>query len=240
MYSPAANTYFTNGNASASVAIAPATFVGPAGTFIGNSTAKFRPVAACVEIIPSAVSYNSITGEIGATITATNQVSTTGTYTVDNVFALTSARSVLAKRNYTVNWFPGGLDHTYQPTLSNGSAALSDQSDNNAVLIAWRGYPAGISLTIRVTVVLEWTPIIGIGTGASATPAQAIDHNKQLAELHSAHPSFWHNFLSGVGHDVATAGRYLVRKGIATGAAFLNNAAARYVGGFAGAALLAA
>lgn len=239
MYSPAANTYFYNGNASSNVAIAPATGVGPAGTFIGTSTSKFRPIASCVEVIPSAVSYNNITGEIGAIVTATNQVSTAGTYTVDNVFTLTTARSVLAKRNYNVVWFPGGLDHTYQPTAVNGSATLSDQSDNNSVLVAWRGYPAGTSLTIRVTVVLEWTPLIGIGTGASATPAPGIDHHKQVAELHNAHPSFWNNFLSEVGRDISVAGRYLVRKGIATGAAFLNNAAARYVGGLAGAAMMA-
>jgi len=238
MYSPAANTYFYNANASSTVAIAPITGVGVAGTFLGTSANKFRPISACLEVIPSAVSYNSMTGEIGAAVCATNQITTAGTYRVDDVFTLCQARSVLAKKNYSVNWFPGGLDHTYAVGVNNGSATLSDQADQNAVLIAYRGYPAGIALVIRITVVLEWTPVIGIGTAASSAPAAGVDFAKQVGGLHSMKPDWWHNFAASAMHGMGVLANYAARGAVRAGTNLLTQAVPRYLGGLAGPALL--
>nr|WPR18256.1 MAG: hypothetical protein [Chemarfal virus 275] len=242
-YTPGTNLYVTGGNASPSVAITPQGFVGPGATFLAASSAKYRPVAACVTIVPAAVSLTNMTGELGCAITAGSQISTTGSYTTDQVFTLTQARGVLAKRVYEVNWYPGIFDGTYATTIpATGSAAVTDLADSNAILIAWRGYPAGSALSFRVTVIYEWTPTATVGTTLSSTPGIPVDVHKEAAVLHRARPDFWHNLGNEIKKDAGIAARYVARHAMSAAGSLATGVISRgaqYLGGTMAPALLA-
>jgi len=215
-FMPAANTYFVYGNANSSTAGVATLVNGPGASFLSTAAAKFRPVAACIEIIPSAVSATTVTGELGSAVVSVNTINASS-QSVDGVFQLTQARSVLAKRSYEAKWYPGTLDSTYAPA-SGGTATLADQADQNAILVAYRGYPAGTALSIRMTTVLEWTPLVNTGTTVSSQPRAGTNVMAHAADLHSNHSSWWNNFADGVKSDFASAARYVSRAGLYKGA----------------------
>nr|WPR18271.1 MAG: hypothetical protein [Chemarfal virus 52] len=232
-YSPAANAIFTATAAASSTLTVAGTSVGPGATFIGGNSAKFRPLAACVIVMPSAVSYTNITGEIATAVSASNAIENGVSYSVDNVFQICQHRCVLAKREYETKWFPGGLDHTYAKTNPAGTAALADSADQNSIIVAWRGWPAATPLSIRIVLVAEWTPVTTIGVAASSTPLAGQNHSAQVAAIHAANPGWWHNFVSGVKEDAGLAARYMSRMAIGAGTKVLQNKVMQYAGTYA-------
>lgn len=214
---PAAGQWLYYAAATSIATGTPTAQTGPGQIFLAANAAKFRPVAACVTVIPSAVSVTNITGEIAAAVVSANTLSTTTTSFVDGVFQLAQARSVLAKREYEIKWYPGTLDSTYAPAVS-GTATLADQADQNAVLVAYRGYPAGTSLSLRITVILEWTPVQNIGTAVSSAPRAGTNVTAHAAALHEHQSSWWHNLKTGFMDDLGSAARYVGRTGLYKGA----------------------
>jgi hypothetical protein len=231
LFTPGANNTLIAGNASSAVAVAPSVNAAVAASFLGTSASKMRAVAACTTVVPSAVSMTNITGEIGIAIVSANTIVTTGTYSADILFQLTQKRACLNKEVYEIKWFPGGLDETYAPLAPTALATLSDPADNNSILLVWRGYPAGVQLSIRLTSVLEWTPGYNIGTAVSSIPRDGVDVFKQANALHKANPNWWHKLGAELAHDVSSAARYLGRAGLAKGV--------QYLSGTVGPALLA-
>jgi hypothetical protein len=185
-----------------------------AGPYLTNA-AKIRPIAACFTVIPAAASYNSLTGEIGAYCGSANTLPATGSYSVDSALTLCNARTVLAKRGYEVKWFPGSLDSTYNAAAGAGAFTANDLSDVNSLILCVRGFPVGVTLNVRLTVVLEWTPVAAIGIAATSTPGHPLPHAQVAAALHTRQPHWWNNFFEGIGQDVSMAGRYVARKGLA-------------------------
>lgn len=217
VFTPAANVLLYAGNASPAVAITPAGITnGPAATWLGAAAIKIRPLAACLEMIPSAVSLTNMTGETACAILNASNITTLSSLSTDAVFQLCNDKDVLEKRDYEVKWFPGALDHTYAPVWTSGAvagtASLSDQADNNSVVIAWKGYPAGAALSFRATNVLEWCPQAGTGLAAQSAPRVPHDTQREAAVLHKKKPSWWNNFKKKHGHQMQQIGeKVLIR-----------------------------
>lgn len=200
-FCPAANARLQYEASASTISGTPLSFVGPGGPFLATNASKARSAAACVTVIPAATSYNNLTGEIAAANVGYNTLSTTTSASVDGVFQLCNSRTVMAKQAYDFKWFPQQLDATYAPSTSPaGSFGLSDPSDHNAILVAWRGYPAGVAVSIRLTTVIEWTPVSNIGIATTTMPRTPVDHLKEASALHTQNPHWWTNMF----HDVRT------------------------------------
>jgi hypothetical protein len=222
VFSPSANQTFILGRATSGTAGTPGIFPGPGATYLNANAGKMRPISACITVIPSAVSYNNLTGELGVFNTSSDTITTGTSLTVDQVLQLTGARTVLAKRSYDARWMPGSLDHTYNASSPIGGFTISDSSDANMVGIAYRGYPAGTALTIRVTLVCEWTPDPGLGiTTTAARNPNVLAHDKVVAAMSHQDASWWHDLMRDAGQglryvaqDIGKAARYGIQRGL--------------------------
>jgi len=216
-------TGFTAALPTASVAISTAN--GPGSAFLNATAANVRAVSACMELIPSGATYNNLSGEIGFGFVEYSTAPPGSTSTVDGLITLCPSRTVLAKRQYECKWVPGAVDHLYSPQTVGGSATPINQSVRG-MLVVWKGCPAGVAMTLRLTAVLEWTPDLGVGLAANAEGAVPVDHLKQSAALSRSHGTHWWNnllesaggvatrFATGLMDDAASAGRYIVRNKI--------------------------
>jgi len=199
---------------------------GPGQAFLGTNASQVRAVAACMTVIPSAVSTNNITGEIGVAVIPSNTFQLASSYTADNAMQLCNQRSVLAKRTYEAKWFPSPGDALYSNQVV--GAAATNTSPVNGIMLVYKGYPAATALSIRLTVVMEWTPVSSLGIPSTSTPRPPQNHEAQAAALHQAHPNWWNNLtetvssafnglVGGVASDLASAGRYTARGLITAG-----------------------
>jgi len=228
-YSPSNNSYVIVNVNTSGTAAAPGVFAGPGATYLGANAAKVRGIAACITIIPAATSYNTLTGEIGCFATSSNTLSGIGgaTYAPDGVLQLCNTRTVLAKREYEVKWFPGSLDHTYASASgTSGTFVTSEDADVNMIGFVWRGYPSGTPLNVRITTVVEWTPKQALGIAGTSTPGYGINHADQAAALHQAHPGWWNSLAHNMIEDASAVARNVGRRGMA----MLGSAAERAMG----------
>ncbi|APG76276.1 hypothetical protein 3 [Changjiang tombus-like virus 11] len=211
VFCPAANVRVQYEATASTIAGFPVVGLGPGATFLATNASKGRSAAACVTVIPAATSYNNLTGELAAANIGYNTLSTLTSTSVDGVFQLCNSRTVMAKQAYDFKWFPQELDATYAPSASGtGSFNLPDPSDHNAIVVAWRGYPAGVALSFRVTTVLEWTPVSNIGIATTTMPRAPVDHLREASALHTHNPHWWTNMYRDVGsHMVDQVGKGL-------------------------------
>lgn len=230
VFIPASNVVARTDQATSSTAAFPGTQAGPGASFLGATSAKLRPVAACVTMIPSAVSYNTLTGEMATANISANTVSGTTSLSPDQVFQLCSTRTVLSKRSYDSKWYPNKLDGTYSPNAGGASAGtytLGDPADNNAIVIAWRGYPAAVALSVRLTLVAEWTPSAGQGLAVTTAPRLGENYERHAAELHNASPHWWTDIFSDIAsHGLQEIGRglkYVTSMGVQQGVKYATN-----------------
>lgn len=214
VFCPAQNVYLRFQRASDDLAGSPTSTPGPGVPFLNGSARKIRSLAACVTVLPAAVSMTNMTGEIAVGNISWNTIEASGTYSVAQVFQLTNTRAVIAKRKYDVKWYPQLMDATYAPYSSGGAGSLSDPSDHNAIIIAWRGYPAGAALSFRLTNVIEWTPAHGTGIAATTMPAPAVDHQNLAAMLHRYNPSWWHDVVEHAGQEAGKGLKFLTSLGV--------------------------
>lgn len=225
-FAPGSNNFQSNGAATSAAPIVSAGFAGPGATFLTSNASKIRSFSACVTLVPSAVSMTNMTGEIGVAIVSVNTIGVGGTYTADGLFQLTQKRAVLAKEEYDVKWFPGGLDHTYTPNVS-GAFVLSDLADSNGILLVYRGYPAGVPLSVRLTTNVEWTPFSALGTAVSSVPRAGVDPHKEAAELHRRNPGWWHQLGHEIGNQLSQFGGAAIRYAGTQGVRYLAGTASR-------------
>lgn len=162
-----------------------------AANFFNSNVAKARPIAACMELIPSSLSITNITGELAMGVFDATTLAGGVSYTVDNIFALMNDREVIQKRDYELKWYPGSADYLYNQKTTGGALIAAEPSSQNIVAIAWRGLPAGTLLSFRLTAVYEWTPVSGLGLAVTSAPGRSQDWQNKSADLHSAHPDWW-------------------------------------------------
>jgi len=186
----------------------------PGATFLAANAGKTRCKALKLELIPAAASFSTITGEVAAGVTTSNSLAS-GVTTVDNLFDLAKAYGPLRRETVCSRWIPSGLDHTYS------GYNLVPSEDNNMVFVAYRGWPAAVPISVRITYVVEWTVRNTIGippTGAVSVP---LGHQHVIAAMQEQDPHWHHSILdemkrAGVGfaRDVGMFGRHLARSGM--------------------------
>lgn len=186
----------------------------PGGTFLNANAFKSRCKALKLELIPAAASFSNLTGEVAAGVTTINSF-VNGTTTVNDYFDIAKAYGPLRRETVSSRWIPSGLDHTY----ANYNTVPSE--DHNGVFIAYRGWPAGIPITVRITYVVEYTVRTNIGippTGAVSIP---LGHAQVIGALQTHDPHWHHSILDevkragvGIAHDVGMFGRGMAREGM--------------------------
>nr|UJQ92848.1 MAG: hypothetical protein [Narnaviridae sp.] len=186
----------------------------PGATFLTANAAKTRCKALKVELIPAAASFSNITGEVAAGV-GTSNLWASGVTTVDNLFDVAKASGPIRRETVVSRWIPSGLDHTYTPYNSVPS------EDHNSVFVAYRGWPAAVPISVRITYVVEYTVKSAIGippTGAVSIP---VGHHNVIASLQSHDPHWHHSILDevkragvGVARDVGMFGRNMARAGM--------------------------
>lgn len=219
-YFPGQETFLSQGAVTSSTLVSAGTAFGPGQNFLALNASQVRCIAACITIIPSAVSANNITGELGTSSITWNGIANGNSYTVDGFMQLCTTRAVLSKRSYEAKWFPGDSDSQYSSQVAAGSA-LPPDTNVNGILLCYKGYPAGTALSARLTAVIEWLPAQNLGVPAPTLPSASQNPTAQAAALHKANPDWWHNFgdfasqfVGGVGRTVANAGRQLLNSGL--------------------------
>lgn len=186
----------------------------PGATFLTANAAKTRCKALMLELIPSAASFSNITGEVAAGV-GTSNLWASGVTTVDNMFDVAKAAAPLRRETVVSRWIPSGLDHTY--TVYNSVPS----EDHNSVFVAYRGWPAAVPISVRITYVVEYTVNRSIGippTGAVSTP---VNHHAVIATLQSHDPHWHHSILDeakqagvGIAKDIGIFGRNMARAGM--------------------------
>lgn len=166
---PGSNLYLSGGNASSSVAFSPSSFVGPGAAMLATTARKARSNAACIQVLPSAVSMTSMTGEIATGIISADTITTLTSFSVDQVFQLLTRRETLAKVQFEQIWKPNLADQTYSTAnaANDGTFFYTTPEDSNMIVVAFRSYPAGVGLSMRLTNVMEYTARAGIGLAAT-------------------------------------------------------------------------
>lgn len=191
MIIPGGNNFATAGAAASNTALTANSGALSGQSFLVGASKKARAMAACATVIPSAVSMTNITGELACGIVSSD-MAITG-QTVDGIFQLLTGRSVIAKRPYDVKFMPGVSDQDYN--IINGANGFTFTDGSNAIVIAWRGYPAAVGLSVRVTNVLEWTPIPnnGIATSNLDNTVEYGLAQRVAGTMSNANPHWWHN-----------------------------------------------
>jgi len=225
-YFPGPCTLFTTSAVTGAANALVQTVSGPGVSYLTSTANQVRAIAACIEVIPSGASYNNLTGEIGFGYCDWNTAAGGANISANQLFQLCSARAVLAKSAFEAKWTPGDADHLYC-SITTGSASFSVPIGSmRGLLLCWRDAPANIGLTVRLTSVLEWVPDLGQGLAYNAAPAIPLDHRSQVAQIAARAGTHWWNnlghdaasaaskFAAGAMHDVAAAGRYMLRSGL--------------------------
>lgn len=186
----------------------------PGAVFLGANANKTRCKALKLELIPSAASFSTITGEVAAGV-STGAFFATGVTTVDNIFDIAKAYGPIRREAIVSRWIPSGLDHTY------AAYNVAPDEDHNTVFIAYRGWPAGVQISVRITYVVEYTIKNTVGippTGAVSVP---LGHQHVLAAMQTRDPHWHHSILDevkragvGIARDVGNFGRHMARNGM--------------------------
>lgn len=222
---PGQLVYHTIQVATSGTSAAVSSVLGPGNSFCGTNASNVRCVAACVEVLASAVSLTNITGELGVAQINWNDIGSATTAAPDQYFQLATSRAVLTKEAFELKWVPGESDELYS-SVNVGTSASPPGNGVSGMLVVYRGYPAAAALTFRITAVLEWTAKNNVGIPGSTGAAGPSDMQKHVGALNAAKPDWWHNltnslahtgsaFVSGLASDVGKMGRYMAQQGMA-------------------------
>jgi hypothetical protein len=186
----------------------------PGQVFLNANASKTRCKALKLELIPSAASFTNITGEAACGVT-TGQSFVAGSTTINQIFDIAKAYGPLRREIVTSRWFPSGLDHTY------AAYNTAPNEDHNWVFIAYRGWPAGTSITVRITYVVEFTLKNDIGIPPTGAVSNPIGHAHVLSSLQAQDPHWHHSLLDevkkagvGIAEDVGKFARHAARNGM--------------------------
>lgn len=214
IYHPASGMVHASGgaNGGTSTTLAYGTSFTPGFATTNAVAAKQRALAAVITAFASGASMTNCTGEIAAGVCSLDTLANGLSITFDQLFQLASIRGPIERRSIDIKWYPNTLDDKY--STSNTLTGV-DASDTNVVFFAYRGYPAAIGLSVRLTGVIEWTPKINIGTAVSnnVNPSP-VNHHAVVAAVSAKHPSWWHNVVQGITSDAEQVVRYVARAGM--------------------------
>lgn len=202
--------------AAANTAINPNDFVintnTPGFNFLAANASKVRAVAACINVIPSALSITNITGDISVGIISPDALRqhTAVIHTIDQLGLYTSARTAIERRGYEVKWKPGFFDDKYLSFINPNGVITggngSDLSDTTALLVCVRGLFLGAVISLRITWVVEWVPKFNLGLPptAAVNPTR-VNAVAVSAALDHKRSDWWHNLMNNTGRVLGNA-----------------------------------
>lgn len=204
----------TGANSSTALTFALLNSSCPGQTFLNANASKTRCKALKLEMIPSAASFQTLTGEAAAGCTTTASF-LSGTTSVDHLFDISKAYGPLRREVVSSRWMPSGLDHTYAPYNTVPS------EDHNFVFIAYRGWPAGVQLSIRISYVVEYTVKNTIGIPPTGLNSIPLGHTQVISAMQVHDPHWHHSILDevkragvGITKDIGMFARHAARNGM--------------------------
>jgi hypothetical protein len=220
IYHPSSGNVHASGAAASSsattIAYAASASYTPGYGTTNTVASKQRAVAACITTFASSASATTLTGELVAGVCSLDTLPQGSSLTFDSFFSLGSMRAALEKKTVDVKWFPNTLDDRY--TTCN-TLTGADVSDTNVIFMAFRGYPAALGVSVRLTGVIEWTPKIGVGVASSNNVnAEPVNHNAVVGALQRKNPSWWHTMGENLKEDSLKAARYVGQAALSFGA----------------------
>lgn len=160
----------------------------PGAAYLQANAYKTRGIACKIELIPSAASITNITGECASGVSTLGSFPG-GVVTVNHMFDIAKAYGPLKRDVVQSNWFPSGLDHTYS------QYNVAPNEDSNVVFVAYRGWPAGIALSVRITYVVEFTVKNTIGIPPTGQVSNPVGHHQVIQALQTADPHWHHSIM---------------------------------------------
>lgn len=211
----------------------------PGFNFLAANATKVRGLAACVTVLPAALSITAITGDICVSSVSPSAVRQiiSASHTVDSLASYTNARTAIERRAYDTKFKPGNLDSKYSSYQNTGTivGTGTDIDDTSAILVVIRGVPTGSPINIRITWICEWVPKFNLGLSASVTnKPMAVDHMAVGAMLDRKKPNWWNNLL----HEAGEAVGYGVRNLSRSASMYMQSAATNFLAGGLGALAL--
>lgn len=204
--------------ATPSTVIAPTflnTFV-PGGSYLTTNAKASRCLGGCIEFFTNQNALNALGTYqygVGPHSTVANGAISVG--------AIGSAMQFMNKINadaYEVKWRPGALDEQYSRVNTNVSDDMWD--DVNSMILCGTGLPVSTTVTVKVTLIVEWLPVnnIGLAMPAACNPSN-VKPSAVVAAMDAHSPGWW---AGKVGH----AANFVWNNGGRQLASFASNAVA--------------
>lgn len=194
-YNPASLAGAVNSAANSSTVVNPAYTVHMPGQLhlLANAD-SWRPIGCCLDIEYIGTELNRSGAIYGGVLPASNLPAGFNT-TVDLVKTLLTGESRTPDHSLQLNWFPGTGDMDYSKSTDPTFA----DTHNNLTVCA-EGLPAGLSLKVTVTVIVEWLPNVALGMTmppptAGTNPPAFYEHLHEKAAQSGA----FNAFVTGAG-----------------------------------------
>lgn len=138
----------------------------PGKTFLANSTSAYRCIAASIKItFPGSEHQRS--GRIHYGNTAAGLIEAGTTQSPNGVAQTLQNYGRTPADVVELVWRPGQGDCNMTDPNSLPAGPMRDTK--SAMTIAWAGLPPGVGLTLHMTAVYEWLPVVGLGLGSNGT-----------------------------------------------------------------------
>jgi len=179
----------------------------PGAGFLNTNSTKFRCAGFCAIVTPTA-SPNNATGTIGCGNLPCSSLPQGGAITAEQVLfnvneKVSASQALIAPLQ--VKWQPGLFDDKYCPATG---VTTDDDTDRNALVLAFTGFPAGSGVQVRLVGIYEWTPFptIGISIDSTAIKRSRCNLACVLRNLKRKSPTWWLELGKAVGRGYIEAG----------------------------------
>lgn len=168
----------------------------PGQAFITNNAEAVRVVGFCVDVDYIGTELNR-SGMIYGGVVLGDTIGQGASPTPDSIKQLLPNQVRTPDRQITQLWFPGVGNEAYG---NNGAGSVAFAGGFNSLIIMAEGMPAGIQVRLRITTILEWLPLLGVGVSMPSPVAgyNAVGAYEKLHDIAAASNMFTHSFISGV------------------------------------------
>lgn len=224
---PADISAMTFSLANSAAAFTPVTnTLGAGRTFLTNNASSWRVIGYCLDVDYIGTELNR-SGKLYTGIIPSSNIPAGVATAVDTLKVLFTNNTRTPDKPLQSKWFPGVTNEDY---ASAGNSTFINS--NNSVCFLAENMPAGVSLSFKETIVLEWIPQPGLGfvTPNALSGTNPIATVERLHQAAKSSPSFVHSFTDAASHELVrygkVAGRYAVSAGM-QGLASLGRSAMR-------------
>lgn len=114
----------------------------------------------------------------------------------DNLKQLLPNQTRTPDRQISQLWFPGVANEDYGNV---GVTSTAFTGQHNVTCLVAEGLPAGVQLRLRLTTVVEWLPLLGVGVAmpSPVSGTNPVGAYEKLHEMACATTDFTHSFAQG-------------------------------------------